>query len=176
MSILALARFGRARALQRRFRCVLASIALLGATGEAFALDFKAGSIEVVQPWSRATPANAKVAGGYVVIRNHGDAPDRLVSATVEVAGRAGIHEMTMKDGVMSMRPLADGVAIPANGEVALTPGAYHLMLLDLKRQLKQGETFAGTLTFEKAGPVDVTFVVEGMGATDAGHQGADHN
>ncbi len=112
MSILALARLGRAQTMQHQFRCVLASIALLGATGETFALDFKAGSIEVVQPWSRATPANAKVAGGYVVIRNHGSAPDRLVSATVEVAGRAGIHEMTMKDGVMSMRPLADGVAI----------------------------------------------------------------
>jgi copper(I)-binding protein len=151
------------------------ALALLTA-GPAFADDFKLGNLEIKSPWSRAIPAGAKVAGGYFVVVNHGDTPDRLVSATAEVAGRAEIHEMSMQNGVMTMRPQPQGLAIPAHGEVALKPGSYHLMLLDLKRPPKQGEPFAGTLTFEKAGKVDVTFAVEGIGAPAGGDQAHDHN
>ena len=97
---------------------------------------------------------------------------DRLVAATAEIAGRAEIHEMAVKDGVMTMRPVTGGVPVPAGGKVALKPGSYHLMFLDLKRPLKPGEQFAGTLTFEKAGPVAVTFAVQPIGATGAEHGG----
>lgn len=131
--------------------------------------EFKIGSIEIVHPWARATPAGAKVGGGYVVLKNDG-AADRLVSATAEVAGRVEIHEMAMKDGVMTMRPLADGLPVPAHGEVALKPGSYHIMFMDLKAPLKQGESVKGSLTFEKAGTVDVTFKVEGIGASAPDH------
>jgi len=145
---------------------VFAVSALAGLTGQAaLAEEFKAGAISVEQPWSRATPGGAKVAAGYLTIKNDAAIPDRLVSARVEVAGRAEIHEMSMNDGVMQMRPLPEGLAVPANGSVALAPGSSHLMLLDLKRPLRDGETFSGTLTFEKAGTVDVTFAVRGIGA-----------
>ncbi|RUY67895.1 copper chaperone PCu(A)C, partial [Mesorhizobium sp. M7A.F.Ca.CA.001.09.2.1] len=73
-------------------------------------------------------------------------------------------HEMGVKDGVMTMRPVAGGLEIPAGGKVALAPGGYHLMFMGLKRQPKQGEKFSATLTFEKAGAVSVDFAVEGMG------------
>ena len=73
---------------------------------------------------------------------------------------------MKMADGKMEMRPVPDGIEIPANGTVALEPMGYHLMLMDLKRPLQKGETFAGSLTFEHAGTVDVTFNVEGIGAS----------
>jgi len=152
-----------------------AALAALLIAGPAFAQEFKLGNLEIKDPWSRATPAGAKVAGGYFVVLNHGDTPDRLVAATAEIAGRAEIHEMSMQNGVMTMRPQPQGLAIPAHGEVALKPGSYHLMLLDLKRAPKQGEPFAGTLTFEKAGKVDVTFAVEGIGAPARGDQARDH-
>jgi copper(I)-binding protein len=132
----------------------------------SLAHEFKVGSIVVEHPWSRATPGGAQVAAGYFTAENHGDAPDRLVSATAEVAGRTQIHQMSMVDGVMKMREVPDGLALAAKGSVTLEPNGYHLMFLDLKRPLKDGEEFSGTLTFEKAGSVDVTFEVEEVGAT----------
>ncbi|GLK78546.1 copper chaperone PCu(A)C [Methylopila turkensis] len=146
----------------------------------AFALpapahEFKSGSIEIDHPWSRATPSGARVAGGYLVIRNGGDAPDRLTGAKADVAGRVEIHEMTVKDGVMTMRPLPDGVEAPARGEVALKPGGLHLMLHELKRPLAQGEKFAGALTFEKAGEIKVEFVVEALGARGPEAKAGEH-
>lgn len=132
----------------------------------AAAHGFKAGDLELAHPWARATPPGAKVGGGYVTIENTGGTADRLISATADVAGRTEIHEMAVKDGVMTMRPMNEGVEIPAHGEVALKPGGYHLMLMELKQPLKAGESFSGTLTFEKAGTVKVKFSVEPIGTT----------
>jgi periplasmic copper chaperone A len=127
--------------------------------------EFKTGSITVEHPWSRATPGGAKVAAGYLTIKNDGTEPDRLVSATAEIAGHTGIHQMSMKDGVMEMRELKDGLPVPADASVKLEPNSYHLMFTGLKKPLQEGEEFSGTLTFEKAGTLDVTFDVEGIGA-----------
>ncbi|MGO4125812.1 copper chaperone PCu(A)C [Inquilinus sp. YAF38] len=157
--------------LMARLRsAVLAAALALLAIGPAAAHEFKSGSIEVVHPWARATPPAAKVGGGYAEIRNHGSEPDRLVSVTAEVAGRVEIHEMGVKDGIMTMRPVEGGVPVPANSTAALAPGGYHLMLLELKRPLKAGESFAGTMTLEKAGTIPVTFDVQSIGSTGAGH------
>lgn len=145
------------------------ALALLAAPA-AFAHDFTVGDLTVDHPWARATPHGVKVAGGFLTVVNKGGAADRLISVTAEIAEHAEIHEITMKDGVMTMRPLTDGLAVPAGGEVALKPGGNHLMFVGLKRMLKKGESFAGTLTFEKAGTVEVTFTVEAIGAGSAGH------
>lgn len=150
------------------------TLLLLALSAGVAALEFKAGEIEVEHPWSRQTPGGAQVAAGYVVIRNQGASPDRLVSAAAEVAGHTEIHEMAVADGVMTMRSLPDGVEIPANGEVVLKPGGRHLMFLELKRPLKKGESFSGSLVFEKAGTVKVSFSVAAMGATEPDHEG--HN
>lgn len=138
-------------------------LVLLGAQA-VLAHEFKVGDLEIGHPWSRATPAGAKVAGGYFTITNKGSAPDRLLSISSDVSEKAELHEMGVKDGVMTMRPVAGGLEIPAGGKVALAPGGYHLMFIGLKRQPKQGEKFSATLTFEKAGAVGVEFAVEGMG------------
>jgi len=157
--------------LMARLRpAILAAALTLPVLGPAAAHDFKSGPIEVVHPWARATPPAAKVGGGYAEIRNDGSEPDRLVSVTAEVAGRVEIHEMSVKDGVMTMRPVEGGVPVPADGTAALAPGGYHLMMLELKRPLKAGESFAGTMTFEKAGTIAVTFDVQAIGSTGAGH------
>jgi periplasmic copper chaperone A len=137
--------------------------------------EYKAGSLEIDHPWARATPDGAAVGAGYVVLKNTGTTPDRLVSATAPFAGRVEIHEMAMANGVMTMRPLPDGLAIPAGGTVTLKPGSYHIMFMELKQPLKAGELLDGTLTFEKAGTVPVKFKVEPVGAGSSGHDHSGH-
>ena len=141
-----------------------AAILLLGTVQGLSAHDYKAGSIEISGPWSRATPAGAKVAAGYLTLKNEGSEADRLVAVTGEISEKAEIHEMAVDaSGVMTMREL------PAGGTVELKPGSFHLMFMPLGQQLKEGERFKGSLTFEKAGKVDVEFTVEAMGKT-SGH------
>jgi copper(I)-binding protein len=84
----------------------------------AFAGDFKVGPITIETPWSRATPGGAKVAAGYLTIKNDAATPDRLVSVTAEIAGRAGLHQMIMADGMMKMRELTDGRTANSSGRL----------------------------------------------------------
>ena len=130
----------------------------------ANAHEFKQGDLTIGHPWSRATLPGAKVAAGYLSVKNAGSTPDRLISVAADIAGKGEIHEMTVKDGVMTMRPLADGLEIPAGGEVKLEPGSYHLMFMGLKEPAVEGVKFPGTLTFEKAGTVKVEFAVDKAG------------
>ncbi|RJT40432.1 copper chaperone PCu(A)C [Mesorhizobium waimense] len=160
---------GHTLLLEQRLGILVVALALLFVGAQsAFAHEFKVGDLEIEHPWSRATPAGAKVAGGYFTVTNKGSAPDRLLSIASDVSDKAELHEMGVRDGVMTMRPVSGGLEIPAGGKVALAPGAYHLMFFGLKRQPKQGEKFSATLTFEKAGSVTVEFDVEGMGETGA--------
>jgi copper(I)-binding protein len=146
---------------------VMLALAMLFASSHmAAAHEFKLGDLEIEHPWSRATPAGAKVAGGYLVITNTGNAPDRLVGVVSKISEKAEVHEMAVKDGVMTMRHIEGGLEIPAGGKVELSPGAYHLMFMGLKQQPKQGDSFSATLTFEKAGSIDVKFAVEAIGST----------
>lgn len=146
----------------------LAAVALALSATVAFAHGYQAGPLKIGHPWSRATPAGAKVGGGYLSIENTGSTSDRLVSISVPFAGRAEIHEMAMKDGIMTMRPLEKGVEVLPGAKVEFKPGGYHIMFMDLKQQLKQGESMKGTLTFEKAGSVDVEFKVDSIAAKGA--------
>jgi copper(I)-binding protein len=135
------------------------------AVSPAIAEDVKAGDLVITQGWSRATPGGAKTGGGFLTIENKGSAPDKLVGASADVAGKVEVHEMTMNDGVMKMRPLEGGLSIEPGKTVKLAPGGYHLMMMELKSPLKQGEKLPITLQFEKAGRVTVTLEVEGVGA-----------
>ncbi|MFW5834833.1 MAG: copper chaperone PCu(A)C, partial [Pseudomonadota bacterium] len=139
---------------------MLALLAWPGATEEV-----RVGDLLIERPWSRATPAGARVAGGYMVITNAGQEPDRLVGGIAPFAGRIEIHEMAMEGGVMRMRPLAEGLEIPAGGSVTLEPGGYHVMFMDLQEPLVEGEDRTATLEFRKAGTVDLDFAVAPMGA-----------
>lgn len=127
---------------------------------------FKIGELTVTTPWTRATPGGAKIAGGYLKITNNGSASDRLLGAATTAAARVEIHEMSMTDGVMKMRPLPNGLDVKPGETVELKPGGYHMMFMDLKQPLKQGETVKATLRFEKAGTLDVNFNVNAIGAT----------
>jgi hypothetical protein len=137
--------------------------------------EVKAGDLVITQAWSRATPGGAKIAGGYLTIENKGSAPDRLIGGAGDVAGKIEVHEMSMKDGVMTMRPLDKGLTIEPGKTVKLAPGGYHLMMLDLKTPLKQGDKVPVTLEFEKAGKVKLSLDVQGVGA-QAPAGGHDHS
>ncbi|MEW9804817.1 copper chaperone PCu(A)C [Mesorhizobium marinum] len=149
------------------FRAAAALVAAILIAAPAAAHEYKLGNLEIDHPWSRATLPGAKVAAGYLIVKNGGTEPDRLVAVGAEIAGKGEIHEMSMKDGVMIMRPVAGGIEIPAGGEIKLEPGSFHLMFMDLKAPAVAGEKFPGSLTFEKAGTVEVEFAVEKAGGAD---------
>ena len=131
----------------------------------ACAEEIKAGDLVISQAWSRATPGGAKIGGGYLTIENKGTAPDRLIRCSGDIAGKIEPHEMAMKNGVMTMRPLDKGLTIEPGKTVKLAPGGSHLMMFDLKGPLKQGDKVPVTLEFEKAGKVTISLDVEGIGA-----------
>src|SRR5215475_14318856 len=131
----------------------------------ACAEDVKAGDLVISQAWTRATPGGAKTGGGFVTIENKGTAPDKLIGASADGAGKIEVHEMVMNDGVMKMRPVEGGLVIDPGKTVKLAPGGLHLMMMDLKSPLKQGDKMPVTLQFEKAGKVAVTLDVQAVGA-----------
>lgn len=141
----------------------LVSTIVISATASP-AHEVRSGSLTLGHPWTRATPSRAPVAGGYMKITNGGAESDRLIGGTVDFADRVEVHEMSMANGVMTMRQLPGGLEIKPGGTVELKPGGFHIMFVNLKRQLKAGEMAKGTLNFEKGGAVAVEFKVEAMG------------
>jgi len=147
---------------------VPALLLTLLATG-ASAEDYKVGTLQISQPWTRATPKGAAVAGGYLKITNTGTTPDRLLGGSTALAKRFEIHEMSMDGGVMKMRELKDGLDIAPGATVELKPGSYHIMMMNLSHPLAKGERVKAVLNFEKAGKADVEFAVEAIGASAGG-------
>lgn len=140
--------------------CVLV---LAGSLPPAAAQD-RLGALVITEARSRATPPTASVAGGYLTIENTGEADDRLVKVETGLAGRAEIHEMAMREGVMTMRPVEGGLVVPAGGTVELKPGGLHLMFMDISEPLKEGDEMPVRLTFERAGSIEVTLKVGSIG------------
>jgi copper(I)-binding protein len=115
--------------------------------------------IEIENPWSRATAPGAKIAAGYMTIRNKSAAPDRLLGGSSPLASKVETH-VTVKDGdIMRMREVK-GYEVPAKGSFELKPGGAHLMLVGIKKPFKEGDRIPVTLRFEKAGEVKTQFVV----------------
>jgi len=108
----------------------------------------KAQTVEVKDAWIRGTVPAQKATGAFMDITSK--AAVRLVALGSPVAGRVELHNMKMESGVMKMFPV-DGIAIAAGKTVKLAPGGYHVMLIDLNRQLKQGDRVPLKLTFELA-------------------------
>jgi len=122
----------------KRF-AMLAAASLLFLHAHAFA------EVVVGDPWIRATVPTQKTAGAFMQLRS--PTPTRLAEITTPVAGRAELHAMAMEGQTMRMRAV-DGIDLPAGRPVDLAGGGYHLMLFDLKRQLKAGEQVPLTLVF----------------------------
>jgi len=117
---------------------------LLAMTASAWAQS--PSSVEIKDPWVRATVAQQKATGAFMQLTAKADS--KLVEARSPVAGVVEIHEMAMDKDVMKMRQVP-GLALPAGKAVDLKPGGYHVMLLDLKAQVKEGDVVPVTLVFE---------------------------
>jgi periplasmic copper chaperone A len=130
-----------------------------------------AAQIKIDNPWARATAPGAKIAAGYMVIRNGGAPADRLIGASSPAAERVEMH-VTIKDGdVFRMREVK-GYDIPAKGSFELKPGGAHLMFVNIKAPFKEGQKIPALLRFEKAGEVKTEFHVGRLGAGSQEHKG----
>jgi len=147
-----------------KFGSITVIVASFAFIGSAPTLADQA-DIVVSQAWSRATPKGAKVGGGYLAIENRGAQPDRLLSASSVAAARVEIHQMTTQDGVMTMRPLDDGLVIPPDQTVTLAPGGDHIMFVGLTAPFEEGQRIPVSLNFEHSGKIDATFEVGPVGA-----------
>src|SRR3990172_1297858 len=127
---------------QIRIAGAIAAVFLIGSRVPALAAD----AVSVGKPWVRATVPGQSVAGAYLDITAKADAV--LVGVASPVAARAELHTMTMDGGVMKMRPL-DKLDLPAGKTVNLKPGGHHVMLIDIRRELKAGESVPLTLTVQ---------------------------
>jgi hypothetical protein len=130
-----------------------------------------AQGIQVVDAWSRPTPPGMDVGVAYFTIRNAGKS-DRLLRVSSPVAKSAELHVSEMKNGVMKMEGLAS-VDVGSGAPVAFEPSGRHVMLMGLKRPLREGDVFPLTLTFANAGQVRTDVRVRGAGGSDKSHGGA---
>lgn len=148
---------------------LLAALLLIVLAVPAAAHQAKVGDLLIVHPWSRATPGQAPNGAVFMKIENQGQAEDMLLSASSDVAAMLEIHEHVMEGDVAKMRPV-DFVPLPALSTTELKPGGYHIMLMGLKEPLVEYGTFHLTLTFEKAGSIEVEVQVEEAGAAEPTH------
>ena len=135
---------------------------------------YELGSLKIHHPWTRATPKGADVAGGFITIQNQGTTDDRLAEIRVDGVKRTELHEMANTNGMMTMRPLKDGIVLPAGKTVELKPGGFHAMMMGLASPFLEGDRIKATLRFEKAGTIDIEFSVEAQGAS-AKHSDMNH-
>ncbi|WP_439887476.1 copper chaperone PCu(A)C [Pseudomonas sp. MBLB4123] len=143
---------------------------LLGTSLLAGAHEYGSGELHIEHPWSREMPPVAPTAAAYFVVHNKGAQADRLLAVQTPVAGKAEMHEHVHADGLMKMQRV-QSVEVPAGGEVRFEPMGYHVMLFDLGQQARDGERFPLTLTFEKAGEVELEVAVHKDAPAPAAHQ-----
>ncbi len=146
----------------------------------ALAAFVASAQVTVSEPWVRATVPQQKATGAFMKLQSAQDA--KLVSAKSTAAGIVEVHEMAMDGGVMKMRAV-DGLALPMGKAVELKPGGYHVMLMDLKSQVKEGDAVPLTLIFEtkdgKRQTLEVKAPARSMSAPaktpHGGHSGMKH-
>lgn len=154
----------------------LAALAVGFAAAGAGASDYTAGNIEVRQPYATPTPPGSKIGAAYFAAENRGPQDDRLLGASSPAAARVEIHSGEIgTDGVMRMREL-DAVALPAGKSFEMKPGqGNHLMLMELGKPLKEGDSFPMTLEFERGGKVEVQVRVQAAGRGARNGHGHSH-
>jgi hypothetical protein len=147
----------------------LALALTLLAAPAARATDYNVGPIQISAPWARATPKGATAGAAYMTITNTGKTPDKVSCVTSDASAECQIHTMTMDNGVMQMRPVEGGLEIKPGETVTLKPGSFHMMLVNLKHPLEQGNTIKATLKFDTAGTIDVDYPIAAIGAAAPG-------
>lgn len=138
-------------------------------TSPVAAQQAKSEAVAVSSPWARATPGGAKVGAAYLELTAP-KAADILLAAKSPVADVVELHAHTSEGGIMKMRRI-ESIPVEAGKKVSLQPGGLHIMLMELKQPLKEGETIDLTLVFEKAGEVSIKVPVRKIGDPGPGGQ-----
>jgi hypothetical protein len=138
-------------------------------SGAATAAEYQIGSLQITQPWARATPKGAASGAAYMTVKNTGAKPVRLSCVSSDSAAKCEIHEMSMTGGVMRMRPVEGGLEIKAGQTVTLQPGGFHMMLTGLKAPLQEGKMLEATLRTDGGGAAQVEFPIAAIGAPGPG-------
>lgn len=141
-----------------RVFCAVCIVALVSGPAVA-ARIYNKGTIQLRDPWTRATPPGTEVVAGYLEVRNTGKEADRIIGASSPAAARVELHMTAREGGVMKMRE-TPAFELPARKHLALRPGGAHLMLVGLKQPLLKGQHIPLTLRFERAGEVRVELEV----------------
>ncbi len=128
--------------------------------------------IEISNAFARASAGAARNGAIYLTIKNRGQDDDMLASVSTDVSKRAELHGHSMKDNIMRMSKIKDGILVSAGSTAQLKPGGFHLMLLELKSPLKKGNQIAVTLTFKKAGKIEINVPILGVGSKSAMQHG----
>ena len=135
----------------------------IGFSTIALADGIKFKQLEIDDAWIKETPPNHPMTGGYLKIENDGNTADVLIGVSAKFAMKSEIHEMKMEGDVMKMRPLENGLVIPADGEVYLKPGGYHLMFMKLNQQMITMDVHQVRLTFKNSGSITIPMTVHKM-------------
>ena len=134
-------------------------------SGPAAAAEYQLGSLQITQPWARATPKGAASGAAYLTVKNTGTKAAHLNCVSSDAAAKCEIHEMSMAGGVMRMRPVEGGLEIKPGQTVTLKPGGFHMMLTGLKAPLQEGKTLEATLGADGGGTAHVEFPIAAVGA-----------
>lgn len=152
-----------------------ALISLTTLAAPVMAHEYRLGDIEVMHPFAPPTPPGAPMAAGYLEIINHGQHDERFLGGDVTFAHELQLHETTVEGDVSRMRQITDGMLIPAGTTVKFQPMGKHLMFTDLAEPLVDGDRKKATLTFEKAGELEVEFAIEHADAASTSHDDMSH-
>ncbi len=157
------------------FRLLAIAALSLVATAQAHAHDYKLGDLRIGHPWAKPSLKGVANGAAYMTITNTGAADDKLLAAQSDAADAVELHSMTMTDGVMRMRKIEGGIALPSGGTVALEPGGLHVMLIGLKHPLEIGDRVDLALSFAEAGETTVELVIEDAPTDDGAHRHHEH-
>jgi hypothetical protein len=158
--------------MQIAFRCLIVLFTVTFLPTSSFAAD---NDITVTDATVRALPPGIKKTVAYMTIKNSGAADRKLIKANSPVAKSVELHNNTNDNGVMKMRQVQE-IVVKANAQAKLTAGSYHLMLIDLKQTLKEGETVSITLTFDDGSAKTIEVPVTKLQAMMEMDKGMDHS
>jgi copper(I)-binding protein len=127
-----------------------------------FSFAQSTSNIQITEPMVRSTLPGQMMSSAYLTIENKGNVADRLISASFSGAKEVQIHEMKMDGDTMKMRQM-NSLEIPAKGKAQLSPGGNHLMLMNLKDPIQDGQSIKMILQFEKAGKVEIEIPAKSM-------------
>lgn len=127
----------------------------------AFAHELVVGDLMIIHPHIPQPAESAMAAGGFVAVTNAGTEADRLIGVESDFAAKSELHESRVDEsGMGSMTPV-EAIEIPPGGTVSLEHGSYHIMFMGLKAPLTEGQLVKGALIFERAGRVEIEFMVD---------------